>query len=338
MSDTTAPEATPPARGGGPLRALRRLPAWVRIALVVVLGILVLGVAFDVSTASPNLCASCHEMEARHASWADSEHGRVACVKCHQAPTAWYELPHRVAGRIQLLSRDIAAHNAGGYADPVDAATASARPIEDATCLQCHTANRQATSGFRILIDHVEHAERNGSCISCHVRTAHPEETRTPALSFMRQCFTCHGTPEQPEASAECDACHPKDYALLPGSHTATDWRTSHPVAVAADPTECAMCHQQAFCGDCHGLDMPHPAQWEVKHSVAADDLGRDVCARCHGAGPDLCTSCHHAAYEPSKGSWAQQHNAVVYAGGSAQCFECHQGLFCSECHTRLND
>lgn len=338
IKESPAAVKGPVNRSGGPLAVLRRLPAWLRIALAVLLGVILLGVAFDVSTASPSLCASCHEMEARHASWAASEHVKVDCVQCHQAPTAWYELPQRVAGRIELLARDIAAHNAGEYTDPVDAPGGKASPIEDATCLQCHSANRQATSGYRILIDHVEHAERNGSCVSCHVRTAHPEEERSAALSFMRQCFTCHGTDEYPDAPVACDACHPTDYKLLPQSHDVADWLTEHPAALKADPNGCAMCHQQSFCDDCHGVEIPHPANWAVAHSKVADERGRDVCARCHGAGPDLCTSCHHSAYDASKGTWAEQHNAVVYASGAAQCLECHGGIFCSHCHTHLDE
>lgn len=328
-----APAPAEPTR-----RGIRRVPVPARIAIGVVLGLLVLAIAFDFGTSSPKLCSSCHEIGPRAESWSVSAHSVVACVKCHQRPTAWYELPRRVADRGRLLWRDVAAHRSGDYDDPVDATVAGAEPVTDAVCLQCHDPNRKATSGFRILIDHPEHAKRNGSCISCHVRTAHPLETRGTAMSLMSQCFTCHGTPAQPKASAECGACHPADYELLPGSHTEATWERGHGDAEQGDPKQCVMCHKQVFCDDCHGLAMPHPTGW-VKgpsgHGSPAES-DRALCGRCHGGSPDLCTMCHHTAYNPLKGTWIDQHPLEVKSEGSAYCEACHKPAYCSFCHTRL--
>ncbi|MHB8706907.1 MAG: NapC/NirT family cytochrome c, partial [Coriobacteriia bacterium] len=191
-----------------------------RLAIATLLGALVLGAVLDLGTTSPQLCASCHEMGGRASTWEQSAHSTVDCVQCHQAPTAWYEVPQRVVGRGQLFGRDVLAHLSGDYQDPVEVRSPGAAPISDAVCLQCHDPNRTATSGYRILIDHAEHAKRNGSCVSCHVRTAHPLESRGTALTLMAQCYTCHGTTGQPEASSECGVCHPSDYELVPTSHT----------------------------------------------------------------------------------------------------------------------
>lgn len=309
-----------------------------RLAVVAVLGVLVLAVAFDVGTASPRLCTSCHEMQLRAGSWAESGHATVACVKCHQQPTAWHALPRRVIDRARLLTRDVVAHVSGDFADPVDAPRMNAEPLPDAVCLQCHDPGRKATSGFRILIDHVEHAKRNGSCVSCHVRTAHPLETRGRAMSLMSQCFTCHGTPEQPKASAECSVCHPSGYELVPASHQQASWARGHGDTSETDPKQCAMCHEVSFCDDCHGLAMPHPAGWVSGprgHAVlAADDP--QVCERCHGSLPDLCTMCHHTSYDPMQGTWIAQHSLEVEQEGSAYCERCHKPAYCSFCHTSL--
>ncbi len=259
-------------------------------------------------------------------------------MKCHQKPTAWYAMPQRLVGRGQLLARDVAAHVSGDYTDPVDQRVPGNEPVQDEVCLQCHDVNRKATSGFRITLDHAKHAELNGSCVSCHVRTAHPIETRGNAMSLMSQCFTCHGTAEKPKASAECGVCHPADYELLPKSHTAPTWKKQeHGKAAKADPKQCEMCHTKAFCNDCHGVQMPHPKGWAkgaTGHAATAQ-LNRAVCERCHGERLDMCTMCHHKAYDPAKGTWLKQHFIDAEARGVAQCLDCHSPLFCVRCHVQ---
>lgn len=316
----------------------RPLPKAVRTTAIIVLGVLALAVAFDVGTASPRLCASCHEMQLRASSWAESGHVTVACVKCHQPPTAWHALPRRVIDRGRRLARDVVAHFSGEFDDPVDAPSADTFPMSDEVCLQCHDPGRKATSGFRILIDHVEHAKRNGSCVSCHVRTAHPIETRGRAMSLMTQCFTCHGTAEQPAASAECSTCHPAGYELVPASHQQASWARGHGDTSVADPKQCTMCHERPFCDDCHGLAMPHPEGWAAGpqgHAVLAQQ-DPAVCERCHGRLPDLCTMCHHTSYDPMQGTWIDQHDLEVEQEGSAYCERCHKPAYCSFCHTSL--
>lgn len=323
---------------------LRRLggPALVTAAAVVAL--LGLAVVVDLGTASPKLCLSCHEMSQHAQSWSESAHATVGCVECHQAPTKWYAVPQRVAARARLLGRDLVAHQegvahaAGETSATVDIAL-SGEPVGDEICLQCHDPNRKATSGFRILIDHPAHAKRNGSCVSCHVRTAHPLETRGTAMSLMSQCFTCHGKPDQPKASTACGSCHPAGYELLPASHAEDAWKLGHGAVAKTDPTQCTMCHDRTLCDGCHGLEMPHPAGWadgEAGHATVVGTSQPEVCTRCHGSYPDLCTSCHHEQFNPGRGSWIDQHDLEVKAGGSVQCFSCHEGPACSYCHTKL--
>lgn len=322
-----------------PLSRLPKLPVWMLALAIGTAIVVVLGAAVDIGTASPQLCMSCHEMELRAHSWDESAHRVVACVKCHQEPTAWYEVPTRLGDRFALLSRDIKAHYSGDFEDvSIDMASPGASPIPDSVCLQCHDPNRKATSGYRILIDHVEHAKRNGECVSCHVRTAHPEETRGGPLTLMGQCYTCHGTAEQPEASAECGTCHPAGYELFPTSHTAASWARDHGVTSEADKRLCLMCHTETYCNDCHGMPMPHPARWDEGEAGHAPLATSDPvsCQRCHDGGPELCTMCHHSSYEPVKGTWVEQHNVEVRDEGTAYCFRCHGPTYCSYCHTRL--
>lgn len=309
----------------------------VLVAAAVAIGLLALAIGLDIGTASPDLCMSCHEMESRAGSWQQSAHVTVPCVKCHQPPRPWYALPSRLVDRAQLLSRDIGAHLSGEYSDPVETSTIAAEPITDDVCLQCHSPNRTATSGYRILIDHAEHAKRNGSCVSCHIRTAHPLESRGTALTLMAQCFTCHGTPDSPDASSECGTCHPSGYELVPSSHADDGWTDGRHGSIAtADLGLCDMCHTKSLCDTCHGgIDMPHPKTWVGSpggHSSAAK-ADPDVCLRCHSAQTSICTMCHHSEQDPSRGSWIEQHGDQATNGGAVGCLECHGPLECVECH-----
>lgn len=314
----------------------RRRQSWLRRSVLVVVVLAAFVLSFDVITASPSLCGSCHEMKVRADSWERSAHTGVKCWQCHQPPRPWYAYPAKLADRTRLLARDIRAHNTRETTAPVDGPVPGVGPMKDEVCLQCHSANRKATSGFRIKINHVEHARRNGSCVSCHVRTAHPLEGRSNPLTLMSQCFTCHGTAEKPEASPACSLCHPTGYELTPTSHLpANEWKQQHSVPGKTDPKQCRMCHQQSFCDDCHGLDMPHPDDWAKGREghAAFAETNRSVCTQCHTEKPDMCSMCHHKAYDSAIGSWVKQHYIEVETQGAQYCMECHAPGYCVRCH-----
>jgi len=334
MESANEPSASPNGKSGA--SGGRDRGRVLRVIALIALAIGLLVVAFDAVTASPRLCGSCHEMRQRAASWQQSAHTGVPCWKCHQQPRPWYAYPVRLVDRGRLLARDVRAHTSGDSTGSVDGPVPGVAPISDEVCLQCHSANRKATSGFRIKINHVEHAKRNGSCVSCHVRTAHPLANRSTPLTLMSQCFTCHGTAEQPKASAACNVCHPSGYQLTPESHKDKAWEPQkHASTAKADRKQCTMCHKQSFCDSCHGLEMPHPKDWakgEDGHAASAE-TSRAVCTRCHTEKPDLCSMCHHKAYDPTRGSWVKQHYIEVQTGGAQYCMECHAPSYCVACH-----
>jgi hypothetical protein len=324
--EEAAPQADP---APGAVRG-RRL----RVAGIILAVVLLALVGIDRVTASPAVCSSCHEMQLRSKAWHGSPHANVSCVSCHTQPRAWYAYPLSIGDRLVLLGRDTMKHLGGDYLDPVDARPAGIAPMPDDVCLRCHDVNRKATSGFRILIDHPAHAQRNGSCVSCHIRTAHPLPQRSAAMSFMTQCLTCHGKPAYPKASTACGACHPSGYQLLPASHDKA-WKARHGKVALADRKQCALCHKQGFCYGCHKVEMPHPKGWNTAagHPAAAKQ-DRDVCYRCHPKSKDWCSMCHHQAYDPAKGSWVMQHFQVVRETCAAYCISrCHNPVNCARCH-----
>jgi hypothetical protein len=187
---------------------------------------------------------------------------------------------------------------------------------------------------MRILIDHVAHAKRNGSCISCHIRTAHPIATRGAALSLMSQCFTCHGWAPSAKAPARCGLCHPETYRLRPTSHGTAKWKQGgHGALAIADRKSCEMCHEKNTCDGCHGIDMPHPMGWAKAGHAEAAKKDRGVCDGCHWGYPDMCSVCHHKGYDPAQGTWLEQHAPVAKKLGAAACAGCHPKPDCAPCH-----
>jgi hypothetical protein len=330
------PEPAPLAEVHRLPRKRRALVESVRLAAAVLAVLALLLFAADRLTASPAICGSCHEMSAREAAWKVSPHANVPCVSCHVAQHPWYKLPQTLFERVRLIGGFTAKHVAtGGSVGTVDSRPAGVAPMSDAVCRQCHDPNRKPTAGLGIIIDHPKHAKRNGSCVSCHVTVAHPSPSRGTALSFMAQCFTCHGMAKSAKAPATCGICHPKDFQLLPASHGSAQWKLGHGKVALADRGQCEMCHVRSFCDRCHGLEMPHPKDWATRtgHPVYAQ-RERQVCARCHDSKPDWCTMCHHRAYSPGKGTWVQQHFLEVKAKGASFCLEsCHSPVYCANCH-----
>jgi hypothetical protein len=233
-----------------------RLIAGVSIAAVLVL----LVIAVDTGASAPVVCDACHEMQPWVASWRVSAHAEVACNSCHGTPRPWYGAPVSVVDRGARLGRDLRAH----WTDPSQEVTGTggggaAKPIPDAACVQCHNPARVGTSRFGVQIKHAEHAKRNQSCVSCHRWTAHPDPKGDRDSLMMLLCFNCHGLSKTAKAPGRCDECHLKGTDLRPDSHKKGDWLKAHIPVAKADRQQCAMCHNEEHCRDCHRLMMPRP-------------------------------------------------------------------------------
>jgi hypothetical protein len=160
----------------------------------------------------------------------------------------------------------------------------------------------------------------------------------------MKDCWNCHNLLHGPQgriASGECEDCHrtPAD-RLRPSWHT-WDWAEEPHVAPSEQDMRgtCMMCHDQAWCVDCHEDEF---VEWEPEEAYTYDP--GDGCLACHGdetltkvsegepksytvtgvdesAHQDIeCTGCHpdfkyEEGEDPTK-LWA------VNAG--LACMECH--------------
>ena len=112
----------------------------------------------------------------------------------------------------------------------------------------------------------------------------------------------------------------------------------------------CSTCHLESFCTNCHGMEMPHPAEFKEPkdpkdpqgHPVLSKTKA-DKCDLCHLTTKTkylFCNNCHHGTasdwtYDP-KVAWGTQHAQAVTKNGVAGCLEqCHEKKFCLDCHTK---
>jgi hypothetical protein len=141
-----------------------------------------------------------------------------------------------------------------------------------------------------------------------------------------------------------------------PPSHDA-DFLSSHGARLAAgDAADCASCHTEQSCTDCHdGLVAPvsvHPIGWRVVHGFEATNDATS-CTSCHTA-TRFCSSCHiesDLVSLPTRPAppTLQAHPPGWMTPGSAthhgdearanlmSCATCHTGASCATCHATVN-
>ncbi|HEY6009487.1 MAG TPA: cytochrome C [Geobacteraceae bacterium] len=107
---------------------------------------------------------------------------------------------------------------------------------------------------------------------------------------------------------AECTECH-QDSGVVP-THLAS-WNVEHRLHAVKADANCAACHDQSFCQDCHyggGIDR---------------DLHTST-----DRGPNYKPKSHRT-------SFLEVHPIFAFDRPNS-CARCHQSSFCSECHKRF--
>ena len=294
------------ARVGIPVAAGAILVA---LALVVVAGF---GVRASIG------CTTCHESYAT--AHAQTVHATVACAVCHAREGALGVLPDGVR----------AVHWAGSAVlgkEPAASLTAG-----QAACDTCHDSIGEQTIDNRGIA--VRHADfvASTACSFCHGGTGHQVEGRAYRTTHMDDCMTCHTTALSDMGG--CSLCH------LEGgederAQTDTAWRVTHgpqwrQTHGMGDQSTCRSCHTVDFCVKCHGVRVPHPADWPAVHGRGLDAVGREGCATCHE--PEWCTSCHGIEMPHPQG-FLPAHGPESDRLGEETCERCHDPAGCDVCH-----
>ena len=130
-----------------------RLVSW----LIIVSGIIAASVLWYDGTSSDTYCArTCHTMTPAAASWNESAHANVACVRCHERQGV-KSIPYNLAVRTRCLMLEITRSDAKRLGVP------------EQRCLDCHTGLGTARIEGRDgeVFTHAE-VWTNRSCESCH--------------------------------------------------------------------------------------------------------------------------------------------------------------------------
>jgi len=254
------------------------------------------------------------------------------------------------------------------------------------SCAACHDGTIEKAVGWtprtaprrsNLRFDHVQHRaevkDKPASCTACHTESgAQRMAVRPPVVG---RCFDCHGirTAHLAAPDSACASCHvPLARAVtltrsdvagfpVPPSHDNPRWPTREghgAVAGSSMTTNCATCHAQEFCYQCHAGGTPprviaalvsdprstalvalrapasHGASFADRHAALAS-AGTASCSSCHIRSD--CLECHRTTaanapgYHPA--GFLSRHPAAAYARETS-CSDCHsQRSFCVSCH-----
>lgn len=178
-------------------------------------------------------------------------------------------------------------------------------------CGYCHSAKTPKTYPPRdrpYVINHAEHLEKvEDNCETCHQKLPEPFRRTTQELG-QHPCINCHEHKEQ-YAKGACATCHLDlgRFPLRPVSNFSHRGQFVKDHRQEARSTQqCAQCHEQTFCSDCHAqtvgriVDLKYPERTDRQFIHRLDFMGRHsveatademLCQRCHGR--SFCEDCH---------------------------------------------
>lgn len=283
--------------------------------------LLVLAVCAAVLAGGSNrvACSACHRGLAE-AVVASNAHTRVSCYGCHltHGPVDWPAFKAREV--FVMYPRALTGAGLHGHS-----ASVGSTP-----CLRCHPAVLiEPTEANGIRLDHRSCA-RGRACGDCHGSAVHGTALRWARQPVMEECVACH---RASDASTACDACHAKESErtrLARGPWQVThgaNWSSTHGMGTME---WCSTCHRSGYCARCHGVDLPHPADFGRMHGLLAK--AKDAkCLDCHDEA--LCTGCHGLTMPHPEG-FLVRHSTEASSATDPACLSCHLQKDCEACHT----
>ena len=238
-------------------------------------------------------CTSCHEEPAKELP--KSVHsilGAGACVSCHGSAHEMQAADKVLPQRCSTCHED-AVH---GYQLGVHAVARKDGDKQAPTCTACHSSAHQILPASD-LNSPVSHANIPSTCARCHIQKFIMERAGFSTQPFYSYEESVHGKAVMAgsKKAAVCTDCH--------GVHeirAANDDKSS--IFKFNVPATCGKCHeavgqefmqsihgqaithgnsQAPVCTDCHGIHSIK-SHIDPNSSVAAQNLARTTCARCH--------------------------------------------------------
>lgn len=307
-SDITTDAKRPDAR-----THVRRLRVAIAVAAAVI--VLVLG-AGSTETA----CLTCHDRAGLEAT--PQAHGRLSCYACHLRDGAWSWPGFKARELLVMYPKGI-----GG-----DRLSLAIDPVSSRACLRCHTQVLERTSESKGL--RIAHAAcaAGRSCGSCHARGVHAGAIRWAGQPVMEECVACH---REAGITPACDSCHSdksERERLTRGPWQVTHgrgWERTHGMGTLE---WCSTCHPAGYCTRCHGVDLPHAADFGRTHGALAKAPG-SKCLTCHDK-TTLCDTCHGVEM-PHPTGFLASHPKLASSSADPNCLTCHIQKDCTACHTK---
>lgn len=201
-------------------------------------------------------------------------------------------------------------------------------PVTMSKCAPCHDS-LDRVEYETIRIPHYFHLKKGVPCQACH-NTDLPHDAGKLNKPTMDACFNCHGLNHGPQglmAPTNCDKCHPGNFDLVPGNHTA-EWKQSgHENEEAQSKQRCVMCHQgeRNTCKTCHinDEDLPMTLKMNTESKVNPANNKRYVVDTAGAVNVSKCNPCHdnwdRVEYEKTR-----FYHSKHFARG-VKCGFCHQ-------------
>lgn len=281
--------------------------------------------------ATPNeQCTQCHDLSTRTVST------RPGIIIDHQV--------HTDNGVVCAACHNRVAHPEDGMKFTLPGNGPKADFMKMTACFRCHTLTAESASEYKA----------PGTCATCHPKDFDlvPASHKAAGWYTERGPSAGHAAAAREEASSTAEARAEwsdieEEFNAKQGRFlvrlAGVDERLKTKVPPPATIDECSTCHVRSeFCDACHGVQVPHAAEFVKGHSSAYTKADAAGCAKCHNktgtAANDAltCTLCHHPAWKGT-GTWRTSHPAIVRAEGAEDCLSCHKETFCSSCHVRGN-
>ncbi|MDZ7261225.1 MAG: cytochrome C [candidate division KSB1 bacterium] len=206
---------------------------------------------------------------------------------------------------------------------PSKSVCSNCHDVQDtSTCTLCHVTLEKLESFAnpvrRFYFNHKIHVtEEKLGCERCHPGMEDVDLGEGKKIPPRENCNACHNGLA---ASMACLVCHSGDTRFRPDSHIPT-WSREHRVQIRAGETNCAHCHTNNYCQECHeATDL-------ISTRILPVDFYTPFSPQASGDQTLVLKAVHDLNYR-----YVHQLDA---SGKEKDCRTCHEmSSYCAECHT----
>lgn len=160
------------------------------------------------------------------------------------------------------------------------------------------------------------------TCQSCHKNLAKVDFANSASLPSMKECADCHNNQQ---ASLECATCHTSALNLRPADHSA-DFLVSHKNFARMDQDDCATCHAESDCSECHDGAILTENSFGKAGSAGGVDVQSPLVPSGRGTKALRLERIHELNFRMTHPQQAQAR--------TKECAVCHEtSNFCQTCH-----